>query len=322
MSCKAPGKAHRKGITAKEFYQKFPDEATAEEWFRSHRWPDGIRCPHCGSANVQTKTAHKTMPFRCQKRKDGGCGRFFSTKTGTFMARSNVSYQEWLFAIYLVVTNLKSVSSMKVHRELKRSQRTAWYLVHRIRNSWKMDGSNLFEGPVECDETYFGGRRRNMPKSVRANLTGRGAIGKVAVVGVRDRATNRVSAQVVQDTEGDTLKGFVMGKVVPGTTIYTDDARAYTNLPNHQAVKHSVAEYVRNQVHTNGIESFWATLKRAHKGTFHRLSPKHLHRYVDEFVGRHNMREMDTLEQMAAIAQRMENAQLRYRDLVGSRREK
>ena len=98
-------------------------------------------------------------------------------------------------------------------------------------------------------------------------LAGRGAIGKVAVVGVRDRATNRVSAQVVQDTEGDTLQGFVMGNVVPGTTIYTDDAKACTNLPNHQAVKHSVAEYVRGQVHTNGIESFWATLKRAHKGT-------------------------------------------------------
>ena len=113
-----------------------------------------------------------------------------------------------------------------------------------------------------------------------------------------------------------------MGRIVPGTTIYTDDARAYTNPPNHQAVKHSVAEYVRGQVHTNGIESFWATLKRAHKGTFHRLSPKHMHRYVDEFVGRHNMREMDTLEQMAAIAQQMENSRLRYRDLVGSRREK
>ena len=108
-----------------------------------------------------------------------------------------------------------------------------------------------------------------------------------------------------------------MGNVVPGTTIYTDDATAYTHLPNHESVKHSVAEYVRGQVHTNGIESFWSTLKRAHKGTFHRLSAKHLHRYVDEFVGRHNMRELDTLDQMALIARRMENAQLRYKDLVG-----
>ena len=113
-------------------------------------------------------------------------------------------------------------------------------------------------------------------------------------------------AQVVSDTKGETLRGFVAGNVIPGTRIYTDEATAYVDLPNHEAVKHSVAEYVRGQVHTNGIESFWATLKRAHKGTFHRLSPKHLHRYVGEFVGRHNMRELDT----------MDGARLRYDDLI------
>jgi len=107
-----------------------------------------------------------------------------------------------------------------------------------------------------------------------------------------------------------------MGKVAEGAAIYTDDATAYSTLPNHEAVKHSIAEYVRGRVHTNGIESFWSTLKRAHKGTFHRLSPKHLHRYVDEFVGRHNMRDLDTLEQMALIASKMEQSRLRYRDLV------
>ena len=141
-------------------------------------------------------------------------------------------------------------------------------------------------------------------------------MGKVAVVGVKDRTTNQVSAQVVEDTTSETLSGFILGNVVPGAKIYTDDATSYTNLPNHESVKHSVAEYIRGQVHTQGIESFWSTLKRAHKGTFHRLSPKHLHRYVDEFSGRHNMREMDTLEQMASIADRMENAQLRYKELV------
>ena len=317
MRYKAPGKAYRKGITAKEFYRMFPDDAAAEKWFIDHRWHGGIRCPRCGSSSVQTNTAHKTMAFRCRKNKAGGCGKTFSVKTGTFMERSNIGYQDWLFALYLVVTNLKGVSSMKVHRELNKTQKTAWFLVHRIRRSWRMDTSNLFEGPVETDTTYFGGQRRNMPKSKRAVLTGRGPVGKVAVTGIKDRATNQISAQVVEETDGATLKGFIMRNVVPGAAIYTDDDRAYTNLPNHQAVKHSVAEYVRGQVSTNGIESFWATLKRAHKGTFHRLSPKHLHRYVDEFVGRHNMREMDTLDQMAAIALGMENAQLRYEDLVG-----
>ena len=156
-----------------------------------------------------------------------------------------------------------------------------------------------------------------MPTSKRNALTVRGPAGKVAVAGIRDRATNKVTAQVVPDTTSETLGDFIQSNVIPGTTIYTDDATAYTHLPNHASVKHSVREYVRGEVHTNGIESFWAVLKRAHKGTFHRLSAKHLHRYVDEFVGRHNMRERDTLDQMARIAIGMEGKNLHYRDLIG-----
>lgn len=277
----------------------------------------GIRCPFCGSDNVQLDAKHKTMEYRCRKSlKKGGCGKPFSTKTVTFMEASIIGYQNWLYALYLVATNLKSLSSMKLRHNLHFTQKTAWYMAHRIRKALGTGDGNLFSGLVEVDETYFGGKRRNTPKSKRAELTGRGASGKVAVMGVKDQRTNQVSAQVIGDTKGDTLQGFVMGQIVPGTAIYTDGATAYTTLPNHEAVKHSVAEYVRGLVHTNGIESFWSTLKRAPKGTFHRLSSKHLYRYVDEFVGRHNMREFDTLEQMAAIAESMENAQLRYKDLT------
>ena len=312
MAKKAPGKNFRKGLTAKQFYQMFPGNAAAEQWFVEQRWPNGVACPKCGSLNVKAGAKRKGLPFRCREK---GCEAPFSVKYGTFMQSSKITYQEWLYVLYLVATNLKGVSSMKLHRELGRTQKAAWHAAHRIRKIMDQ-GKPLFEGPVEADETYVGGRRKNMPKSVRAGLTGRGAAGKVAVVGIRDRATNLVSAEVVTETDAATLQGFVMRQVVPGTTIYTDDATAYTHLPNHESVKHSVAEYVRGQVHTQGIESFWAMLKRAHKGTFHRLSSKHLHRYVDEFVGRHNMRELDTLDQMAVIARRMENAQLRYRDLV------
>ena len=318
MTYKAPGKHYRKGISTKQFYRMFPDNDTAEQWFIDQRWPDGITCPRCGSDNVQTTTAHKTMPFRCRKsKKTGSCGRYFSTKTNTFMERANIGYQDWLYAFYLVATNLKSVSSMKIHREIGVTQKTAWYLAHRIRKAWDAGAENLFAGPVEVDETYVGGRRRNMPASKRKVLTGRGPKGKVAVAGIRDRATNQVSARVVEDTTCETLGEFIMESVIPGTKIYTDDATAYTHLPNHKSVKHSVSEYVRGSVHTNGIESFWATLKRAHKGTFHRLSAKHLHRYVDEFVGRHNMRELDTLDQMALIARKMKGKAIRYKELVG-----
>ena len=313
MAYRAPGKHYRKGISAKEFFSMFPDDDSAERWFIARRWPTGVACLACGSVNVQAGAKRKRASFRCKEKE---CGKQFSTKTGTFMECSKIGYQDWLFALYLVATNLKSISSMKLHRELKITQKSAWHLAHRIRRVWQSGADSLFEGPVESDCTFVGGRRRNMPKSKRKELTGRGPVGKVAVVGVKDRGTNRVSAQVVKDTTSETLEGFVMSEIVPGTTIYTDDATAYTNLPNHQAVKHSVAEYVRGQVHTNGIESFWATLKRAHKGTFHRLSPKHLHRYVDEFVGRHNMRPLDTLDQMAQIASKMDKSRLRYKDLI------
>ena len=295
----------------------FPDNATAEAWFIGQRWPDDITCPHCGSSNVQTTTAHKTMPFRCRKsKKAGSCGRYFSAKTKTFMDRSNIGYQDWLYTFYLMATNLKSVSSMKIHREIGVAQKTAWYLAHRIRKAWDAGVGNLFAGPVEVDETYFGGHRRNMSVSKRKALTGRGTVGKVAVVGIRDRATNSVKAQVVENTTSGTLGGFATSNVIPGTKIYTDEATAYAHLPNHESVKHSVAEYVKGSVHTNGIESFGATLKRAHMGTFHRLSAKHLHRYVDEFVGRHNMRKRDTLDQMHLIADGMVGKRLRYRELV------
>ena len=166
MAYKAPGKHYRKGISTKQFYRMFPDDATAERWFVEQRWPDGITCPRCGSDNVQTTTAHKTMPYRCRKSKKAGtCGRYFSAKTNTFMERANVGYQDWLYSFYLVATNLKGVSSMKIHREIGVTQKTAWYLAHRIRKAWDAGADNLFSGPVEVDETYVGGKRRNMSAS-------------------------------------------------------------------------------------------------------------------------------------------------------------
>ena len=176
----------------------------------------------------------------------------------------------------------------------------------------------MFLGPVEVDETYMGGKRRNMHKSKRAKMEGRGPTGKTAIVGMKDRQTNWVSAKVVKEHHERNLKGF---HLEPGGGRHSQSTRTrprpYSDLPNHEAVKHSVMEYVKGPVHTQGIESFWSLLKRAHTGTFHRMSPKHLHRYLDEFVSRHNMRELDTLQQMELIAARMGNTQLRYKDLVG-----
>ena len=315
MSRKAPGKSHRNGISLIEIMRKFPDDATAEAWLIEQRWPNGIACPHCGSTNVQTGAKHKTMPYRCRERQ---CAKRFSLKTGTVMEGSKLGFQVWLVATFLMATNLKSVSSMKLHRDLSINQRSAWFLAHRLRATLSKE-STLFSGPVEVDESYFGGRRRNMSNTRRKELTdtGRGAVGKTAVVGVKDRATKRLAARVVESTDKATLQGFVIDHTAPGATVYSDDATAYESLPfDHATVKHSLSEYVKGDIHTNGIESLWSMLKRAHKGTFHKLSPKHLNRYVQEFAGRHNLREHDTIDIMGAVACGMNGKRLRYRELI------
>ena len=317
MRKKAPGKAFRKGISLKQIMRMFPDNETAERWFIQQRWPDGVCCHYCGSVNVQAGCQHKTMPFRCREKE---CGKKFSVKTGTIMEGSKIGYQDWIIATFQMLTSLKSVSSMKLHRDLGVTQKSAWFLTHRLRAALSQDGA-IFHGPVEVDETYVGGKRRNMSNARRKSMadTGRGPVGKTAVVGAKDRVTKQVAAQVVHATDQETLQGFVGDHAAPGATVYTDDATAYESLPfNHATVKHSLSEYVKGEVHTNGIESLWSMLKRAHKGTFHKLSPKHLDRYVQEFAGRHNVREQDTIEQMATVTGGMEGKRLTYDRLIAS----
>ena len=209
---------------------------------------------------------------------------------------------------------------MKLHRDLGVTQKTAWFMQQRIREAFAALGPNVrFVGPVEVDETYIGGKRANMSNARRKELagTGRGSVGKVAVVGAKDRASNRGAAKVVTTTDKPTLQGFVVEHTGPGATVYSDEASAYEGIPfEHESVKHSVTEYVRGMAHTNGVESFWSMLKRAHKGVFHKMSPKHLDRYVQEFAGKHNIRDMNTAAQMAVVAAGLVGRRLMYRELI------
>ena len=233
------------------------------------------------------------------------------------MEASNLGFQIWAIAVYLMSTSLKGVSSMKLHRDLEITQKSAWHLAMRLRKALEDDGVKLpFAGPVEADETYIGGKEGN--KHVRKKLkAGRGAVGKTAVAGVRDRATGHVVAKVAEKTDARTLQGFVVTHTAEGAQVYTDDAKAYQGIDRpHETVRHSVGEYMREQAHTNGLESFWAPMKRGYQGVYHKMSPKHLHRYVDEFSGRHNCRPKDTIDQMSKLVAQMSGKRLRYADLI------
>lgn len=311
MAQKAPGKHYRTGISLMKLFEMFPDNETAMQWFVEARWPDGIRCDYCESENVKVGAKHRSMPYRCND-----CKKNFSPKSNSLMHGSNISYQKWVIAIYLVTTNLKGVSSMKLRRDLNITQKAAWHMLHRIREFY-FRTNEPFASEVEADEAGFGGKRANMHHSKRKHLTGRGMEGKTIVAGLKDRETNQIRAEVVPSQKKSVLHPFVHENTTEDAQIHTDEASWYEGIDrDHVAVNHSVSKYVGEQAHTNGMESFWSLMKRGFHGTYHHMSPKHLPRYTREFAGRHNDRPSDTITQMTHMVQGMVGKRLRYVDLT------
>ena len=311
---KAPGKSHRDGISLFELAEMFPDEDSAKHWFETRRWPNGAQCVHCDSKTVQAVSSGKPMPWRCLD-----CRKYFSVRQGTMMGDSKLPLRKWVFAIYLTATSLKGVSSMKLHRDLNITQKTAWFLAHRIREATASD-DKLIKGDVEVDETYVGGRARNMHRSKAKDVPPGPTGNKTAVIGIRARDTGEVRAQVVKSVDTRTAGDWIERTVAWSNTVYTDDSSVYKELRgrgyNHAAVVHSAGEYVRGQAHTQGIESFWSMLKRGIMGVFHHVSVKHLQRYVDEFATRATFRDFDTEAIMEIIFWGGIGRRLTYEELI------
>ncbi len=296
----------REKISIFQFMKMYPDNIAARKQFEQWRWGDTTRCPHCDSLRISAST--QAMPYRCKD-----CRKRFSVRTNTVMAASRLDYQTWLMAIYMVATGIRGVASTKLASELDITQKAAWHLGQRIRKAWETD--DILKGIVECDETYMGVKEKN--KHADKKLQGRGVANKQAVVGIKERS-GTIRGKVTTDTTAPTLQRFIADNVETGATVYTDDHRSYIGLRgyNHGVVNHSAKEYVNDMAHTNGIESFWALLKRGYHGTFHHISNKHLQRYVNEFATRQGVRKANTIEQMRFIVKGMEGKQLQYKELV------
>ncbi len=294
--------------------RKFPDNEVAENWFIKHRWKNGVECTHCNSKRVTERRKAGKRAFRCKD-----CRKDFSSKTGSLMHDSKIGFREWAIAIFLMAINIKGTSSTKLAHDLGISQKSAWFMAMRIREAYQGDDPILLETAVEVDEAYFGGVEKNKHEDKKLNK-GRGAVGKMAVVGIKERETGRLVAKPVSDTSKETLQGFIQDNVKEGTHVYTDESKSYDGLEDngyeHSTVKHSAGEWVKKQAHTNGIESFWALLRRSYHGTHHWLSAKHLASYVNEFATRSNLRGENTMNFMGHIVREMSGKRLSWKELV------
>src|SRR3989475_1051705 len=277
--------------TLQEAILYFADPVSCREYLVARRWPSGVTCPRCGSQNVLF--LEKYSRWHCREKHDAPQ---FTLKTGSIMEDSPIPLGKWLMAMWQIVNCKNGISSYEVHRAIGITQKSAWFLDHRIRFALGLAPGNKLSGQVEADETFIGGKARNMHKDKRAEkITGTGGKDKTAVMGILERGPktmgSKVRVKIVDNTKKKTLQSEVRDHVLAGSAIFTDALQSYDGLDEfqHEVVDHAV-EYARGEVHTNGLENFWSLLKRSLKGTYVSVEPFHLFRYLDEQAYRYNNR--------------------------------
>jgi transposase-like protein len=302
--------------TLQEAIRFFSDLDTCTTFMAQLRWPDGVTCPHCQGKAVSYLSTRRT--WKCMNK---ACHKQFSVKVGTIMEDSAITLDKWLAAIWLIANAKNGISSYEIMRALGVTQKSAWFLLHRIRLAMQTGTFEKMSGTVEVDETFIGGLSRNMHKHKReAKISGTGGAGKAVVMGLLERHgdDSKVRTKVIFNRSQETLQGAVRNNVEPGSEVFTDAYKSYLGLGEeyvHQFTSHA-EEYVRGNVHTNGIENFWSLLKRSIKGTYVSVEPFHLFRYLDEQAFRFNERKGKDADRFVKTVKQVTGRRLTYEELT------
>jgi transposase-like protein len=295
-----------------EAVRYFSDPDVCVEFVSNLRWPEGPVCPHCGGVEHSFLSTRRI--WKCK-----ACKKQFSVKVGTVFEDSPLGLDKWLPAVWLAANSKNGISSHELGRALGTTQKSAWFMLHRIRLAMQTGNFDKLSGEVEADETYIGGKARNMHKGVRKRkITGTGGTDKAMVLGVRERG-GHVRATVLSDRKAPATHAFIHEHVEHGAALYTDTYRTYTGLERdfaHETVDHAET-YVDGRVHTNGMENFWALLKRGLHGTYISVEPFHLFRYLDERVFTFNLRGLTDCDRFEAVLRAVTGRRLTYLELTG-----